>query len=56
MNEITEFENTDFGNLTVIKQDGEIYFIGNEVAKILGYSNYRKAVMVHIDDEDKLRS
>ncbi len=56
MNEIKEFKNTDFGNLTVIKQDGEIYFIGNEVAKILGYSNYRKAVMVHIDEEDKLRS
>ncbi len=56
MNEIKEFKNTDFGNLTVIEQDGEVYFIGNEVAKILGYSNYRKAVMVHIDDEDKLHS
>ncbi len=56
MNEIKEFKNTDFGNLTVIEKDREVYFIGNEVAKILGYSNYRKAVMVHIDEEDKLRS
>ncbi len=56
MNEIKGFKNTDFGNLTVIEKDGEVYFIGNEVAKILGYSNYRKAVKVHIDDEDKLRS
>ncbi len=56
MNEIKEFKNTDFGNLTVIEKEGEVYFIGNEVARILGYSNYRKAVMIHIDEEDKLRA
>ncbi len=34
----------------------EPYFIGNDVAKILGYSNYRKAVLTHVDSDDKLRS
>ena len=29
------------------------YFIGKDVADILGYSNSRKAIMDHIDDEDK---
>ncbi|MCY1563851.1 phage antirepressor [Staphylococcus pettenkoferi] len=32
------------------------YFVGNEVAKALGYSNYRNAVNNHVDDEDKHRT
>ena len=39
-----------------MEKDGEFFFIGNEIAELLGYSNYRKAVMVHVEDEDKLRS
>ncbi len=54
--EIQIFENKNFGKLTVIEKDGEFFFIGNEIAELLGYSNYRKAVMVHVEEEDKLRS
>lgn len=36
--------------------DDEPYFVGNDVAIILGYSNYRNAVVNHVDDEDKLRT
>lgn len=32
------------------------YFIGNDVSKILGYSNYRNAISNHVDEEDKLRT
>lgn len=39
-----------------LKINDEPYFVGNDVAKILGYSNYRKAVFEHVDDEDKLRT
>ena len=39
-----------------LKIDDEPYFVGNDVAKILGYSNYRNAVVDHVDDEDKLRT
>lgn len=56
MNNILQFNNQEFGELTVIEKDGEFFFIGNEVSSALGYSNYRKAVMVHVPDEDKLRS
>ncbi|MCH3911466.1 MAG: phage antirepressor [Limosilactobacillus oris] len=35
--------------------DGEPYFVGNDVSTILGYSDYRHAVINHVDDEDKLR-
>ena len=39
-----------------LKINDEPYLVGNDVAKILGYSNYRKAVFEHVDDEDKLRT
>lgn len=50
------FEHEEFGKLTVIEKDGEFFFIGNEIAERLGYANYRKAVMTHVAEEDKLRS
>ena len=56
MSSLLTFENMEFGKLTVMEKDGEFFFIGNEVAILLGYSNYRKAVMVRVDEEDKLRS
>lgn len=36
--------------------DGEPCFVGNDVSMILGYSNYRNAVVNHVDDEDKQRT
>ncbi|MCC4332691.1 antirepressor [Limosilactobacillus reuteri] len=34
--------------------DNEPYFVGNDVSKTLGYSNYRNTVNSHVDDEDRL--
>ena len=53
MNELKIFENTQFGQLKVVEHDGEPWFVGKDVAEILGYSNSSKAVMMHVDDEDK---
>lgn len=39
-----------------IMVEGEPYLIGNEVAQILGYSNYRNTVSTKVDEEDKLRT
>lgn len=39
-----------------LKINDEPYLVGNDVAKILGYSNYRNAVVDHVDNEDKLRT
>lgn len=36
--------------------DNEPYFVGNDVSTILGYSNYRNAVVNHVDEDDKLRT
>lgn len=33
--------------------DDEIWFVGKDVAAILGYNNPSKAVMMHVDEEDK---
>lgn len=39
-----------------LEVDGEPYFIGKDVADILGYINSRKALSDHVDEEDKLTS
>ena len=48
-----QFHHDQFGDLTVIEIDGEPWFIGKEVAEKLGYSNTQKAILNHVDDEDK---
>ncbi|HGN7261010.1 BRO family protein [Staphylococcus aureus] len=39
-----------------LEVDGEPYFIGKDVADILGYANGRDALSKHVDAEDKLPS
>lgn len=53
MNEIKIFENTQFGQIRVIERDGEPWFVGKDVAEILGYSNTRGALAKHVDEDDK---
>ena len=51
--QIFNFEDLPVRTLTV---DEEPYFVGKDVADILGYSNSRKALLDHVDEEDKLTS
>ncbi|HDJ6521544.1 TPA: phage antirepressor [Staphylococcus aureus] len=44
------FEELPVRTLTV---DNEPYFVGKDVAKILGYSNTRDALSKHVDEDDK---
>ena len=53
MNELIIFENPDFGQIRTVAIDGEPWFVGKDVAEVLGYSNPRKAIIDHIDEEDK---
>ena len=53
MNDIQIFNNAEFGEVRTLTIDGEPYFVGKDVAEILGYSNSRKALADHVDDEDK---
>ncbi|GHV97854.1 putative antirepressor - phage associated [Lactobacillus nasalidis] len=47
------FEETKIRALLI---DNQPWFVGNDVAKALGYSNYRNAVQKHVDEEDTLRT
>ena len=51
--ELQIFQNTEFGSVRTAAIDGEPYFVGKDVAEILGYSNPQKALRDHVDDEDK---
>lgn len=54
MNEIKIFENPQFGTLRTTEKNGELWFVGKDVAEVLGYANTPKAIRDHVDDEDKL--
>ena len=47
------FENKEFGEIRTIMINDEPYFVGKDVAEILGYTNPQKAIRDHIDEEDK---
>lgn len=53
MSELQVFQNAEFGSVRTATIDGEPYFVGKDVATILGYSNPRDAISKHVDDEDK---
>lgn len=50
---IFNFEDLPVRTTTV---DNEPYFVGNDVAQILGYEDYRGAINKKVDSDDKLRS
>lgn len=56
MNELQIFENAEFGSIRTLEVEGEPYFVGKDVAEVLGYVNPTKAIREKIDDEDKLMS
>lgn len=53
MTDIQIFNNPEFGSIRSIKQNGEPWFVGKDVALALGYSNPQKAIRDHVDDLDK---
>ena len=54
MNELQIFNSEEFGEIRTVTIDGEPWFVGKDVAEILGYSNTRKALADHVDEEDKM--
>lgn len=53
MNDIQIFNHAEFGSVRTLTINGEPYFVGKDVAEILGYADPNKAVRVHVDEEDK---
>ena len=57
MEQLKIFQNPEFGTIRTIRDDkGEPWFVGSDVANVLGYSNPRKAIRDHVDEEDRTRN
>lgn len=56
MNEIKVFDNDTFGSVRTMDLEGDVWFVGKDVAEILGYTNPSKALADHVDEEDKLNN
>lgn len=54
MNEITVFNNDEFGSIRTLIIENEPWFVGKDVAEVLGYQNGSRDINRHVDDEDKL--
>lgn len=56
MTEIQIFNNSEFGQLRTLTVQNEPWFVGKDVARVLGYGEGKSttnAVAKHVDDEDK---
>lgn len=54
MNQIKIFENPEFGSIRTLEINGEPYFVGKDVAALLGYADPNKSIAMHVDEDDKL--
>lgn len=54
MTDLQIFNSPEFGAIRTIEKDGEPWFVGKDVAVVLGYGDTDQALRKHIDDEDKL--
>lgn len=53
MSELQIFNNAEFGSIRTLMLNDEPYFVGKDVAEILGYINTKDALATHVDAEDK---
>ena len=54
MEEIKIFNHKMFGEIRAMTaENGEVLFVGKDVAKALGYAKPENAIAVHVDKEDK---
>lgn len=54
MNKLQIFNSPDFGQIRTIQKNGEPWFVGKDVAEILGYKDTSDALKKHVDKEDKV--
>ena len=55
MNELQVFNNEMFGEIRVLEIEGEPWFVGKDVAIILGYAKPQNAISTHVDEDDTLK-
>lgn len=55
-NKIQIFKNQDFGQVRALEISGEPYFVGKDVAEVLGYQNGSRDINRHVDEEDRIKN
>lgn len=53
--EVVTFSNEEFGSVRVLEVNNEPWFIGKDVAKVLGYVKSRNAISKYVDEDDALK-
>lgn len=48
------FEHEQFGQVRIVDNNGDPWYVGRDVAEKLGYADTFGALKKHVDDEDKL--
>lgn len=54
-NKIEIFKSKEFGEVRTVLIDNEPYFVGKDVAEILGYAKPLNAIAVHVEEDDSLK-
>lgn len=54
-NMIKTFVNEEFGTVRTIVKDGQPWFVGKDIAVILGYNEPHKAIARHVDEDDGMK-
>ena len=52
-NKIILFKHEEFGEIRTLNIDGEPWFVGRDIAEVLGYAKARNAIAKHVDGDDK---
>lgn len=55
-NEIQVFNNPKFGEVRTVIIDGDVWFVGKDVAQALGYVDLKHCILDHVDTEDRINS
>lgn len=53
MNDLKIFESEEFGKVRTVTINNEPWFVGKDVADILGYQNGSRDINRHVDEEDR---
>ena len=56
MNELQVFNNDEFGSIRTVTIENEPWFVGKDVATVLGYTDVSHAILDHVDEEDRVNS
>lgn len=56
MNNLTVFNNENFGEVRVVTIENEPWFVGKDVAIALGYTDINHSIVDHVDEDDRVNS